>query len=272
MAQHDYVIDNQTAPNFRADLNNALSAIVSTNSGASAPSTTYANMLWYDTTNDILKMRNEANSGWINIGTLNQSTGQFEVANLTTLTQADWEAGIVTTEALVSPAKIKAAVESFVPIYEDGEDATTSGTSHDFTSIPAGINEIEIHYWGISLNGTDDLLFQIGTSGTPATTGYVSQSTTYTATRTATNGFVVVVSGAGNTVTGKMVLSRVPGTNKWFSVHNGNINTNVFSAGQGSVTLAGALGIIRLTRIAAAGTYPGTNTFDAGGWSIRCRK
>lgn len=77
MAQHDYVIDNQTAPSFRADLNNALAAIVSTNSGASAPSPTYANMLWYDTAADILKMRNEANSAWINIGTLNQSNNTF---------------------------------------------------------------------------------------------------------------------------------------------------------------------------------------------------
>ena len=29
MAQHDFVIDNQTFPNFRTDLNNAWSAIVS---------------------------------------------------------------------------------------------------------------------------------------------------------------------------------------------------------------------------------------------------
>jgi microcystin-dependent protein len=81
MAQHDYVIDNQTAPNFRADLNNALAAIVSTNSGSSAPSTTYANMLWYDTTANILKMRNEADDTWIDLGTLNQSTSRFEPAN-----------------------------------------------------------------------------------------------------------------------------------------------------------------------------------------------
>ena len=77
MAQHDYVIDNQTAPNFRADLNQALAAIVSTNSGPSAPSITYANMLWYDTAANILKMRNEADDGWINLGTLNQSNNTF---------------------------------------------------------------------------------------------------------------------------------------------------------------------------------------------------
>ena len=65
MATHDYNIANQTAPSFRTDLNNALLAIVSVNSGGSAPSTTFANQLWYDTSANQLKMRNEANSNWI---------------------------------------------------------------------------------------------------------------------------------------------------------------------------------------------------------------
>ena len=80
MAQHDYVIDNQTAPNFRTDLNSALSAIVSNNSGTSAPSTTYANMMWYDTTNNLLRMRNEADDAWINLGTLDQVANTFQAS------------------------------------------------------------------------------------------------------------------------------------------------------------------------------------------------
>ena len=39
MAQHDYNIANQTGANFRTDLNNALLAISSNNSGSSVPST-----------------------------------------------------------------------------------------------------------------------------------------------------------------------------------------------------------------------------------------
>ena len=38
MAQHDYVINNQSGAAFRADLNNALAAIVSNNSGDNEPS------------------------------------------------------------------------------------------------------------------------------------------------------------------------------------------------------------------------------------------
>ena len=265
MAQHDYGIDNQTAPNFRSDLNSALSAIVSTNSGSSAPSTTYANMLWYDTTNDILKMRNEANSAWINIGTLNQSTGQFEVANLTTLTQADWEAGTVTTEAIVSPVKVKAAIDARV--YEDGEDATTSGTAHNFTNIPAGINEIDILLDSVSVSGTNDFLIQIGTGGTPTTTGYYSVSTDFTLNSTSTSGFIMRAGNAARTYTASMQLRRIPGTNKWQAQHSG-VNDNIVAIapfGHGYGALSGTLDNIRLRA-------SGADTFDAGGWSIRCRK
>ena len=67
MAQHDYIIDNQTFPNTRADINSALAAVVSQNSGATAPSTTYAYQLWYDTTTDKLKIRNANDDAWIEI-------------------------------------------------------------------------------------------------------------------------------------------------------------------------------------------------------------
>lgn len=70
MAQHDYNLANQSGLAFRQDLNNALAAIVSQNSGASAPSTTYAYQWWADTTAGVLKLRNAANNAWITIGTL----------------------------------------------------------------------------------------------------------------------------------------------------------------------------------------------------------
>jgi|LUMU01.1.fsa_nt_gb hypothetical protein len=67
MAQHDYDIANQSGANFRSDLNNALDAIVSNNSGSSAPSTTFAYEWWIDTSNNLLKLRNSANNAWITL-------------------------------------------------------------------------------------------------------------------------------------------------------------------------------------------------------------
>lgn len=67
----DYALANQSGANFRAELNTILAAVVSQNSGSSAPTTTYAYQLWIDTSespNPLLKLRNGANSAWITIG------------------------------------------------------------------------------------------------------------------------------------------------------------------------------------------------------------
>jgi hypothetical protein len=73
MSQHDLTIANQGFPAFRSDLNNALQALGSLQSGTSAPSPTFANQMWYDTTNNVLKIRNEDNDAWISVLTLDQS-------------------------------------------------------------------------------------------------------------------------------------------------------------------------------------------------------
>jgi hypothetical protein len=70
VATHDYVIANGTGAAVRSDLNDALAAIVSNNSSATAPATTYAYQWWADTTTGLLKQRNAANSAFITIGTL----------------------------------------------------------------------------------------------------------------------------------------------------------------------------------------------------------
>lgn len=113
MSQNDYVIANQTTPLFRADLNTALQALASNSSGATAPATTYANMLWYDTATNILKMRSEADDAWIALGTLDQSANTFTPAGVATQTTSTWEAGTDTTESLVSAAKIAAAIAAY---------------------------------------------------------------------------------------------------------------------------------------------------------------
>lgn len=68
MSQHDLVIDNASGATVRSDLNSALQALGSLNAGATEPSTTYAYMPWADTTNNVLKIRNAADSAWIDTG------------------------------------------------------------------------------------------------------------------------------------------------------------------------------------------------------------
>lgn len=89
MSQHDYSLDNAAGAAFRADLNNALGAIVTLNSGASEPATMFARMLWADTTSNLLKQRNAANSGWLVRGTLAETLGVSRSSD-TILAAADY--------------------------------------------------------------------------------------------------------------------------------------------------------------------------------------
>jgi len=97
MSQHDFDIANQTAPNTRADLNLALKALASVSSGASAPTTTYANMIYYNTSDNKLYKRNEADSAWITVGTFDEGAGTFTPSEPTLAALA----GLNTTSGLV---------------------------------------------------------------------------------------------------------------------------------------------------------------------------
>tara|TARA_R100000808_G_scaffold24768_1_gene58185 strand:+ start:2516 stop:3370 length:855 start_codon:yes stop_codon:yes gene_type:complete len=84
MSQHDYVIDNASGATVRADINSALGAIQSLNSGTSAPSSTAAGMLWLDTTGGApyaLKVRDAGNNHWLTLASITDpgSDGNLEI-------------------------------------------------------------------------------------------------------------------------------------------------------------------------------------------------
>tara|TARA_R110000850_G_scaffold255653_1_gene381490 strand:+ start:322 stop:990 length:669 start_codon:yes stop_codon:yes gene_type:complete len=148
MSQHDFDIANATASNARVDINLALKALGSLSSGTTEPTTRYANMLWYNTSTNLLRMRNEANDAWINIGYVDQAGGVFSILNNTKTVATDggdrgllgpqlesaWEAGTSTTESLVSPAKVKAAVIANAPVNAIGVGQTWQDVSASRTT------------------------------------------------------------------------------------------------------------------------------------------
>ena len=172
MSQNDYVIANQTTPLFRADLNLALQALASTSSGSAAPSPTYANMMWYDTANNILKMRSEADDAWITLGTLDQSLNTFSPAGVATVDQTTWDTGTSTTEALISPAKLNAKfnVTGTAPTY-----ACRAWVNFN------GIGTVAINSSGnvssITDNGTGDYIVNFTTSMPDASYSTVGMTT-----------------------------------------------------------------------------------------------
>lgn len=164
MATHDYVIDNQTAPNFRADLNNALLAIVSNNSSATAPAVTYANMMWYDTAANILYMRNEDNDGWIALGTLDQTADTFAAA-VALASQAEAEAGTNNTKVM-TPLRVAQAIADF---------GAQSLTAAGYKLLPGGL----IVQWGIAAdNATTSFPIAFPNSCFIVLTGFPSNTST----------------------------------------------------------------------------------------------
>jgi hypothetical protein len=148
MSQNDLVIANQSFPATRADINSALQALGSLNSGTTEPATTYANMFWYDTTAKVIKLRSEANDAWISIGYFDQSANAFRILDDTQVTDtsgtqtgllgdqstATWETGTGTTQSLVSPANVKASVVANAPVNAVGVGQTWQNVSSSRTT------------------------------------------------------------------------------------------------------------------------------------------
>ena len=136
MSQSSHSVGNVSAPAFRTAMNASLQALASLNSGATAPATTYANMLWYDTAANILKMRSEADDAWINVAYVDQSANAWRVLDNTQVVDTSgitigylgvhatsvWQSGVNTVDTLVSPAKVNAAIQALVPAgYSDAQ-------------------------------------------------------------------------------------------------------------------------------------------------------
>ena len=68
------------------------------------------------------------------------------------------------------------------------EQATTSGTSIDFTGIPAGVKRVTLLGHSVSGSGTDEFMVQLGDSGGIETSGYLGRYGRISGTGAATEG------------------------------------------------------------------------------------
>ncbi len=113
MAQNDFEIANQGFPAFRADLNSALQSLATLSSGATAPIVPFNYQLWYDTANDILKIRNAANDGWIDVFTFDQVTGDVTFPALG-VTYDNTSSGLTADTVQAAIDEIKTAIDGLL--------------------------------------------------------------------------------------------------------------------------------------------------------------
>ena len=280
MAQSDQVVQNATFPSVRADINDNLAALFSQSSGNSAPSVTVAFQPWVDSSSDppVWKVRNGSNSAWITVGVLDPAG--FNAGGITAIANGGTGA---TTAALALAALLpsqagnagKALVTSgsaaswaaFNTITSGTAVASTSGTSIDFISIPAGVKRVTVMFNGVSTNGTSVPLIQLG-AGSNQATGYLgaglsAASSGLPAIVNYTTGFGMAADGRAVDVRHGLFTIALVGSNTWVgSGYFAQSDTTRIQSTGGSVTLSGTLDRVRIT------TVNGTDTFDAGSINI----
>lgn len=174
MSQNDFSVANANGATVRADINSALQALATLSSGTSAPSTTYANMWWFDETNDILKIRDEANTTWVNAFSKAGSTW-IPYSNGSVLgTMANLNYAAVNQNVLMSAKHLAFATTSVSSGNPDfatsGNVVTVTGTGDADTlgTVQAGFIGF-IHY-GVAVTITHNATSRILPTGASITT------------------------------------------------------------------------------------------------------
>ena len=170
-------------------------------------------------------------------------------------------AGLIETDDItdfgVTPAKLSEKLTSGTAL------ATTSGTTKDFTGIPSWVKRITVVFSGVSTNGANAMLVQVG-SGSVQTTGYNSGLWSGTSINiAATTGLIASISNSSLGFSGIMTLTQLS-TNNWVATCVSSVATTVNIGYQsiGTVSLSGPLDRVRFT------TNGLTDTFDAGSVNI----
>ena len=189
MAQHDYNLINQSGANFRADLNNALSAIVSNNSGATEPATMFAYELWVDTSSSVMKIRNSGNDAWITLpfsigadNTVDINGGTVNGISSLSFSSGSTVTTILDEDNLASNSATALATQQSLKTYIDSQ---VTAQDLDFQADSGGVLSIDLDSEIFTLNGGTG----ITTVGAENTVSFAIDSTvaTLTGSQTLTN-------------------------------------------------------------------------------------
>jgi hypothetical protein len=176
MSQHDGNIGNGAGAVVRADINAALEAILTNNSGATEPAAPYANMWWYDTSTSLLKRRNNANDAWIVLG--------LEAADTDGTLAANSDSKVATQKATKTYVDAKTIAENRLSI-SDNTTANASTSAHGFlkklsnvaTEFMNGVgNWVAVTIDGLLPSQTDNSGKFLTTNGSVSSWGSVSLS------------------------------------------------------------------------------------------------
>ena len=150
----DYDIANASAASVRSDINLVLDAVKTLNSGSSDPTNAVAFMLYGDTSDNILKIRNSANSSFTEIGDINQANlGLLPIDGSTAMTGA---LQLRTTGSATN-----------LPVKFDSDDDTGFGrfAENTLSFVCSGLERLKLTTTLLELGSGVDLKFKNGSVG-----------------------------------------------------------------------------------------------------------
>jgi hypothetical protein len=172
-------------------------------------------------------------------GAANITTAAGDIAVMYEYASADWRC--------VSYTKASgAAVVAGGGFTQGTEQATTSGTSWTFGSIPSGVDIIIINFFEHSINAATDWVVTIGDVDGLETSGYISSSTNIASTTithsNSTAGYIVETRNASDIFSGTMTLTLEDASAfTWISTSLMKTQTTDHIYGGGSKSLSAEL-------------------------------
>jgi hypothetical protein len=163
----------------------------------------------------------------------------------------------LTGTTLTSPVFVTPASS----IITTGTNVSAGGTVVDFTGIPSWVKRITLMLNGVSTNGNDDIMVQLGTGGSPTTSGYLGAFYNTGTFGNLSTGFRDGCFDNAAVRRGMFVFDLLGSlsSNIWVcSATLGRSDAAAINFIGGTIGLSGTLNIVRLT------TQNGSQAFDAG--------
>jgi len=193
------------------------------------------------------------------------TVGDQTVAGVKTFSSSPVVPTPVNATDAVNKTYVDTALGSYSRIQTYTAQATTSGISVDFTSIPSWAKKVAITFDQVSTTSSGDISIQLGTSSGVVTTGYSTQTSYLAHSSTvnvgsSTSAIWNTGSGASTASSGVIILQLHSG-NTWVASGSiSRVNDNAMQLSSGRVPLASALTSLRVLAV--------STSFDSGSVNI----
>jgi hypothetical protein len=192
------------------------------------------------------------------IADLNVTTGKLADSSVTNAKMAD---NSVDSAEIVAGAVDPSHLSQKITM--ETLQATSSGNSKEYTSIPSWVKRITIQFYTVSLSAAGIITVQIGDSGGYETSGYTGGTALIGfSSASPTVGFGVGINSYTLNFSGRMTLEHM-GSNLWVSDHSLSAPGVYVVAGGGAKALSDTLDRLKIMATDTAGAT-GAMTFDGG--------